>query len=172
MTYCAEGVFRHADQNGRGGILREGWAQHTTVGRGMYHSEINDSPAEPMRFIQMWFFPDVPGLRPSVEQKKVNKADRTNVLFPIVSNSLPGALRIHQDAAVYSSFLQKDRVAELAMTEGRGGYLYVLKGGPVAVNGKKVDTLGAAAITQEPALLIEALQDAELLLVDVPMNNI
>ncbi len=55
VTYCADGEFRHADQNGDGGILRKGWVQHTTVGRGMFHSEINNRPDIPMRFIQMWF---------------------------------------------------------------------------------------------------------------------
>jgi len=32
--------------------------QHTTVGSGMWHSEINNRPDEPMRFIQMWFSPE------------------------------------------------------------------------------------------------------------------
>jgi redox-sensitive bicupin YhaK (pirin superfamily) len=57
VTYCAAGEFRHADENGLGGVLKEGWVQHTTVGRGMCHSEINNLPDQPMRFIQMWFLP-------------------------------------------------------------------------------------------------------------------
>src|SRR5712692_10095506 len=38
VTYCASGEFRHADENGEGGVLKEGWVQHTTVGEGMWHS--------------------------------------------------------------------------------------------------------------------------------------
>jgi redox-sensitive bicupin YhaK (pirin superfamily) len=57
VSYCAGGEFRHADEHGVGSILRKGWVQHTTVGRGMWHSEINNRPDEPMRFIQMWFLP-------------------------------------------------------------------------------------------------------------------
>jgi redox-sensitive bicupin YhaK (pirin superfamily) len=25
VTYCAEGEFRHADENGKGGVLQKGW---------------------------------------------------------------------------------------------------------------------------------------------------
>jgi redox-sensitive bicupin YhaK (pirin superfamily) len=42
VTYCVEGEFRHADQNGKGGILKKGWVQHMTIGKGMWHSEINN----------------------------------------------------------------------------------------------------------------------------------
>ncbi len=50
---------------------------------------------------------------------------------------------------------------------GWGAYLYVLEGGPVEVNGIYVPTLGAAKITDESELEVEAKKDAELLLVDV-----
>jgi Pirin-related protein len=164
-------VFRHADQRGEGGILKKGWAQHTTVGSGMYHSEINDSPDEPMRFIQMWFFPDSPGLKPSVEQKPVEKSERTDRLLSLVSNHAPGALRIHQDVEVFSSFVKNGRSVAHVGKKGRGSYLYVLEGGPVVLNGQQeVPTFGAAVTRSVPELEIQAQgESAELLLVDVPL---
>ena len=171
VTYCAGGVFRHADQRGEGGILKKGWAQHTTVGSGMYHSEINDSPTEPMRFVQIWFRPDTPGLEPAVEQKRVERHERTDRLLPLVSNRAPGALRIRQDVAVYSSYLRDGRSVGHLGKAGRGAYLYVLEGGPVVLNGlKAVPALGAALVVAEPVLEIQAQgESAELLLVDVPL---
>src|SRR4030042_1900309 len=80
VTYCAEGEFRHADEHGVGGILKKGWVQHTTVGKGMWHSEINNRTDAPLRFIQMWFLPSVHGSEPSVEQKAVEQTARTNRL--------------------------------------------------------------------------------------------
>lgn len=172
VTYCAGGVFRHADQHGEGGILEKGWVQHTTVGSGMYHSEINASPDEPMRFIQMWFMPDRPGLMPSVEQKRVQLDERTLRLLPLVSNVAPGALRIHQDVAVYSSHLKDGYSVTHVGRKGRGAYLYVLEGDTVLLNGqKRVPALGAAVAVDEPELVIQAQGDsAELLLVDVPLE--
>jgi hypothetical protein len=168
VTYCAGGVFRHADQRGEGGVLKKGWVQHTTVGSGMYHSEINDRKDEPMRFIQMWIMPDRPGLPPSVEQKRVERAERTSVLLPLVSNRHPGALGIHQDAMVFSSFLRQGHSLIYAIDGNRGLYLYVLEGGPVSIDSHEVPALGAAAITGETGIRIESKGDAEMLLVDVP----
>ena len=90
VTYCAAGEFRHADQHGEGGVLKKGWVQHTTVGRGLFHSEINNLPDQPMRFIQMWFAPLRHGLPPSVQQKQVEREERTNRLLALVSNEDPG----------------------------------------------------------------------------------
>ncbi len=170
VTYCAEGEFRHADEHGVGGVLKKGWVQHTTVGKGMYHSEINNRPDVPMRFIQMWFFPAIQGLNPSVEQKAVEQWERKNQFLPLVSNHNPAALFIQSDAEVYAAFLERDRVVAQPLGEGRGGYLYVLEGGPVHINGSRIPALGAAKIEYESTLQIRGEGDSELLLIDVFMG--
>jgi len=169
VTYCAEGEFRHADERGPGGILRKGWVQHTTVGTGMWHSEINNRPDEPMRFIQMWFYPSKKGLKPSVEQMAVDQKDRTNRFLLLVSNEDSEGLRIYSDARVYSSFLQAGHKVSHGIRASRGAYLYVLEGGPVHVNEQLVSALGAAKITGELEIAAEARRDAELLLVEVSL---
>jgi quercetin 2,3-dioxygenase len=157
VTYCVQGVFRHANQNGAGGILKPGWVQHTTVGSGMYHSEINASLDEPMRFIQPCFLPDRPGPKPAVEQKQVEKAERIDRLLPLVSNRAKGALRIHQDVEVSSTHVRDGLSVAHIGKMGRGVYLYVIDGGPVSPNGRKtVPTLGAAMVIDEPELEIQA----------------
>jgi redox-sensitive bicupin YhaK (pirin superfamily) len=170
VTYCAAGEFRHADEHGKGGVLRKGWVQHTTVGKGMWHSEINNRPDVPMRFIQMWFLPSKHDLEPSVEQKTVEKSERTNRFLPLVSNAHEGALKIFSDAEVYSCFLQSGRSADYPVQSGRGVYLYVLEGGPVKLNGSVVPTLGAVMVTDEQELRASTEEDAELLLVDVSLK--
>lgn len=167
VTYCAGGEFRHADQRGAGGVLKKGWVQHTTVGTGMLHSEINNRPDEPMRFIQMWFLPARHGLEPSVEQKAVERPERTNRLVRLVAPEADGALPIRSPAEVWSAFLEAGQRIEHRPTPGHGVYLYVVEGGPVRVNGSEVPTLGAAKVVGEPWLRIEADGDVELLLVDV-----
>ncbi len=167
VTYCAAGEFRHADDRGRSGILEKGWVQHTTVGRGMWHSEINNRPDRPMRFIQMWFYPARLGLEPSVEQKAVATEARTDRLLPLVSNRDEDALPLAADARVFSSFLHAGRTERYDLENGRGIYLYVLEGGPVSVNKVKVPALGSAMIVEEKTVDITAEQDAELLLVEV-----
>jgi redox-sensitive bicupin YhaK (pirin superfamily) len=170
VTYCAEGEFRHADQRGEGGVLKKGWVQHTTVGKGMYHSEINNRPDIPMRFIQMWFIPSERGLEPAVQQKRVERADRTNRFLSLVSDRDTEALPIRSQAEVYSSYLETDHDESFAPREGWGVYLYVVEGGPVDVNGQTVDTLGAAMVQEESELHVHSEMDAELLLVHVQLR--
>jgi redox-sensitive bicupin YhaK (pirin superfamily) len=141
VTYVAAGEFRHADERGKGGVLKKGWVQHTTVGRGMWHSEINNLPDQPMRFIQMWFYPAKHGLEPSVEQRAIELKDRTDRILPLVSNRDQGALQIVADARC-SGFLHAGKTG-IAILNGLGVYLYVLEG-PMAVNGIPVPALRSA----------------------------
>ncbi len=170
VTYGADGEFRHADQRGRGGILKKGWVQHTTVGKGMFHSEINNRPDIPMRFVQMWYIPSERGLEPSVRQKQVERPARTNRFLPLVSNADATALPIRSAAEVYACYLETDHKADFAPREGWGVYLYVLEGGPVNLNGQTIDTLGAAMVEQEHELQVHSQMDAELLLVHVQLT--
>jgi redox-sensitive bicupin YhaK (pirin superfamily) len=165
VTYCAEGEFRHADEHGKGGVLKQGWAQHTTVGTGMFHSEINNRPDLPMRFIQMWFLPHTPGLKPAVQQKEVEREQRSNCLLPLVSNDDPDSLPIASDGKVYSCFLQKGKTVSYTLPKGHGGYLYMVEGGRISIGDGVLGSLDAAMIVGEATLLLKAQEDAELLLV-------
>ena len=169
VTYCAEGEFRHADEHGQGGILKKGWVQHTTVGNGMWHSEINNRKDEPMRFIQMWFFPSKKELTPSVEQRAVHQKDRTNRFLLLVSNGDADSLKIFSEAKVYSSFLQAGHRVKHEVNANRGVYLYVVEGGPIDVSEHLVSALSAAKITGESEIDVKAEMDAELLLVEVQL---
>ncbi len=169
VTYCAGGEFRHADENGIGHILEKGWVQHTTVGRGMWHAEINNRMDEPMRFIQMWFLPWEEDLDPSFQVKKIEPGERTNRLLALVSNEHEGALPIASDAIIYASFLQAGNSVECELGVGRGAYVYVLEGGPVSLNGFPVPELGAAKVIGGISVLFEATRDTELLAVQVPL---
>jgi hypothetical protein len=170
-TYCAQGEFRHADQDGKGGILKKGWVQHTTVGRGMQHAEINNRQDIPMRFIQMWFFPLTPDLEPSVEQKKVEPQERANRILPLVAEDEPNTLPIRAHARISSCFLQGEWSVQHTIRGGWGTYLAVLEGGPVLLNDKPILPFGAAKCSSIERLTLKAKADAELLLVDVLLNK-
>jgi quercetin 2,3-dioxygenase len=169
VTYVAAGEFRHEDERGLGGVLKQGGVQHTTVGRGMSHAEINNRPDQPMRFIQMWFLPERLDLDPAVQQKAVDRSERTNGFLPLASPQHPGALPLRSDASVFSSFLETGRAISHPLEKGRGMYLYVVDGGPVHVNGQPLPALGAVELSDEPTLRVAADADAELLLIDTKL---
>lgn len=169
VTYIVDGEFRHEDNRGAGCVLRKGWAQHTTAGSGLWHAMINNRVDRPLRFIQMWFYPALDDLNPSVEQKAFAPGDMTGGFLPLVSNRDKGTLPIASDARVYSGFLQTGKTTCYNLVAGHGIYLYVLKGGPVYVNGACVPAFGAAMITEEKKIDVVPEQNAELLLVDVKL---
>lgn len=169
VTYCADGEFRHADESGQGGVLTKGGVQHTTVGRGTWHSEINNRQDAPMRFIQMWFLPSAPGLAPSVEPRVFEPSERRNRLLPLVTDDGEGALLIFADARVYASAPEAGRSVVHDPEPGHGAYLLVLEGGPLEVNGAPVAAFGAARAVQEDRVEVLARGDGEFLLVDVGM---
>jgi redox-sensitive bicupin YhaK (pirin superfamily) len=171
ITYVAAGEFRHEDERGVGGILRQGGVQHTTVGRGMYHSEINNRGDLPMRFVQIWFIPDKLNLAPTVEQREVDRKERTNRWLPLVSSRHPGTLPLRADGAVAAAFLLPGTTIEWPVERGRGLYLYALEGGPVDVAGAPLTALAAAEVRGEGRLAVTSRAAAELLLVDVNLHK-
>ncbi len=170
VTYCVAGEFRHADENGLGGILLPGGVQHATVGTGMWHSELNNRPDEPLRFIQIWFIPLVPDLEPAVQQKQFELDDRAGRWLTLVSNNHPDALPINADAAVYAAHLLAGQRLTVILEEGRGAYLYVLEGGPIHFDGHELPALGAAMIKGREELAVATDDEVELFLVEVALE--
>ncbi|TMI22210.1 pirin family protein [Candidatus Bathyarchaeota archaeon] len=171
VTYVAEGEFRHEDERGKGGVLHKGGVQHTTVGRGMYHSEINNRKDIPMRFIQIWYMPERLNMTPSVEQMEVDRADRTNVWLPLVSKNYEDTLPLRADGAVLASFLQPGHKIDYELRDGHGLYLYVLEGGPVRLGDQLLPEFNAAEIRGQGNITTTAEGDAELLLLEVNLTK-
>jgi quercetin 2,3-dioxygenase len=171
VTYVASGEFRHEDEHGLGGVLHKGGVQHTTVGSGMYHSEINHRADVQLRFVQIWIFPESLDLPPSVEQREVDPSERTDRWLPLVSSRHTNALPLRADAAVLASRLGRASTIEYRLEAGRGLYLYVLEGGPVTVDGQTLPALSAAEIRGEGTVATSAERHAELLLIDVNLRK-
>src|SRR2546425_1256826 len=75
-----------------------------------------------------------------------------------------------QNADVLASFLERRHSLTYEFPNGRGGYLYVVEGGPISLSGASIPEFGAAKITGEDRITITSEVDAELLLVDVALS--
>lgn len=167
VSYCATGEYQFVDDEGNYNTLKKGYAQVVTMGKGMHYREINLRKDMPARVIQMWFLPATMGLTPQMDIKAVERDARTNRFCPLVSNHHQGALRIHQDVAVFAAYLKKETPL-LYQFRARNAYFYVIEGGPVLLNGREIPPFAAAKIENEPLIRVEASADAEVLLVDLP----
>jgi redox-sensitive bicupin YhaK (pirin superfamily) len=167
LTYVVEGTFEHADSLGQDGRLQPGGVQRMTLGSGALHSERNGSKTEPMRFLQFWILPDTPGLEPSLEQRQFTRQDRHNRLLPVIGPEGGDAVTVHQNARVYVAALDPEVEVDHTFDDDRAGYLYVISGA-VQLNDEKLGTGDAAKVYGPERIHIQASEDTELILIDVP----
>lgn len=111
VTWVLSGSLVHQDSQGHNGVIYPGLAQRMSAGRGILHSEKNDSwrlsgsaeHHEPVQFIQMWLQPESTGIDPSYEQRDVNKQLDTGELIVVASgltaDADTAAIRIAQSQA-------------------------------------------------------------------------
>jgi redox-sensitive bicupin YhaK (pirin superfamily) len=102
VTWVLRGSLVHQDSTGHAGVVYPGLAQRMSAGRGVLHSERNDSwrpgderRAEPVRFVQMWVVPDESGIDPGYAQHDVDADLRSGALVPVVSG-----MAAHRDTAI------------------------------------------------------------------------
>jgi redox-sensitive bicupin YhaK (pirin superfamily) len=167
ITYILAGALEHRDSMGTGSIIRRGDAQRMSAGTGVTHSEANPSAEMPVHLLQIWIFPNEQGLQPEYEEKKFSDDEKRNKLRLIVSpDGDEGAVRIHQDAKVYASLLDKSQSVVHTLANGRSAWLQVAAGA-VAVNDVELKQGDGAAISHEAKLSITARDAAEILLFDL-----
>lgn len=169
ITYVVSGQFEHADSLGNDGVLEPGGVQLMRLGSGAEHSERNHSQTEPMEFIQMWIIPRTRGLEPSVEQKQYAERDRLDRLLEIVrpDDRNGEGVAVARDVWIFASRLSPHAGVARALSDGRGGYLYVISGA-LRANEKRLATGDAAYIIGPGELRLGADEASELLLVDTP----
>jgi redox-sensitive bicupin YhaK (pirin superfamily) len=167
VSIVMQGALAHRDSTGGDGVLRRGEVQRMSAGTGVVHSEFNGSDAEPVHFFQIWIMPERGGITPGYEQKLFPDEERRNCLRLVVSpDAADGALKIHQDARLYSSILDEGQRVEHPLDAGRGAWIQVARGS-VEVNGKTLGEGDGAAIEDEQALAIVAKSESEFLLFDL-----
>jgi quercetin 2,3-dioxygenase len=167
ISYVLAGALEHQDSLGNGSIIRPGDVQRMSAGSGVRHSEFNPSQNEPVHFLQIWLLPERAGLAPGYEQKHYPESERRAQLRLIASHEGDeGSVRIHQDARVYASILHSGESLRHTQAPGRHGYLHVARG-ELVLNSDTLLAGDAAAITDEPELLLSTPGMAEFLLFDL-----
>ena len=77
------------------------------------------------------------------------------------------ALHIHQDAAIYVSFLMPGNKVEHKLAKDRKAYVFVIEG-RVKLNNSAMETRDAAKVEGESRLAMQAEKPTELILLDLP----
>jgi redox-sensitive bicupin YhaK (pirin superfamily) len=167
ITYVRQGAITHQDSLGNKGRTEAGDVQVMSAGTGIHHSEYNFEP-ETTKIFQIWIQPVGHGQKPSWGARPFPKHDRSG-RFVTLASGVDGdadALPVRADARVLGASLKAGETAEYRMAEGRHAYL-VSALGSVEVNGVPLAARDGAAIENERVLRVAAIEDAEIVLVDV-----
>lgn len=166
------GALAHRDSTGQSKLIETGDVQIMSAGSGLTHSEFNGSQTEAVNFLQIWVFPKERNISPRYEQKKFHENDRINrwqtVVAPEKDN---GAIWINQEAWFNLSNLQAGETLDYTLKGKRHGvYLFVIDG-KIEAAGEQLNKRDAIGIEDSQQLSIKALEDAQLLLMEVPMAS-
>jgi quercetin 2,3-dioxygenase len=166
-----KGSLEHGDNTGGHGIIQSGEVQIMSAGNGITHSEKNASTTDDVNFLQIWVFPKERNITPRYDQKLFSVADRINKFQTVVSpEKNSGGLWINQDAWFSLGHFNKGAVGEYKLNNPQSGvYAFVIEGS-VTLNGQLLNKRDGLGITETDKLSLTAGEDAEVLLIEVPMN--
>ena len=165
------GALEHGDNTGGHAIIKSGEVQIMSAGSGLAHSEKNASPTDDVNFLQIWVFPKERNIEPRYEQKMFSKTDRMNTIQAVASPGKEnGALWINQDAWFHLADLRKGSKVEYQLHGKQSGvYVFVLEGN-VTAGGQTLNRRDGVGISETEKIEINADSDAEVLIMEVPMN--
>jgi quercetin 2,3-dioxygenase len=168
VTYVLEGALEHRDSMGNGSVIKPGDVQYMSAGRGVTHSEFNASKSEPVHLLQIWMFPREKGLKPAYDQKSFAESERRGKLRLVASpDGREESVAIRQDNELYATLLGAGDVVRHELKPERHAYVQVAKGS-VTLNGQALAEGDGAAISNERALELKGVKDAEVLVFDLP----
>jgi quercetin 2,3-dioxygenase len=170
ITIPIEGDLAHKDSMGNTEVIKFGDIQVMSAGTGIQHSEFNPNHDNQTNLLQIWIFPKYRNVVPRYQQITLNIADRKDKLQQVLSpNPDDDGVWIHQDAWFHMSNLNKgNSVQYYQKKEGNGVYLFVIKG-CVKIDDQELESRDGMGITNFDIITIEATQDAEFLLMEIPM---
>lgn len=151
ITIVLEGELSHADSTGIAEKIRYGEIQKMSAGRGIYHSEFNDSDTETVHLLQIWIIPDQRNIEPSYEKRLFSPEAIKNTLFKIGGKAEGSPVSINQDAELYISSFEKGKEFSYNVEEGRMVYIHAIDGNTLTGLGllKEGDAFG----TDEPGII-------------------
>ncbi len=128
VTWVLDGELEHTDTLGNKGMIYPGLAQRMSAGRGIWHSEINNTNGAPVHFVQMWVLPDTESVDPSYEQLDISTQLDKGGLVPIASGRGDhAAISIRQRGAVlWGGQLKPGEVVKVPDTAF--AHVYIAKG--------------------------------------------
>lgn len=168
-----EGDLEHKDNMGTDAIIKQGDIQVMSAGTGIMHSEYNANKDKPVKFLQIWVFPNKKGVIPRYDQITLDLEDRKNKLQQVLSpNPEDEGVWIHQNAWFNMTSLEAGKSLTYTINDPKNNGVYAfLIDGEATIKGQPLKKRDGFGIWDTDKLDIQADSNTELLLMEVPMEE-
>ena len=164
------GALAHKDSTGNEKIIQSGEVQIMSAGTGLSHSEYNHSKSEKVNFLQVWVMPKKLNIQPRYEQKMFDVTGRLNQFQTVVAPDNEDAVWINQDAWFSLAKIESGQSLTYQLhNENSGIYVFVIEG-KVKISETMLDKRDGMGIYQTNQVIVDASENAEILVIEVPMN--
>ena len=152
-----KGHLQHGDSKKNSRIITVGEIQTMSAGTGIFHSEMNASPVEPVEFLQIWIMPRERNTRPVYQD--------FNIVSP--DGSTPASLL--QDAWFSIGKVEAGKKLGYHTHQSHAGVYIFLIEGEIIVDGEVMKRRDGMGIYDTNNFELETLKDSHILLIEVPM---
>ena len=171
VTIPLSGTLEHKDSMGNIGVIKPNEIQAMSAGSGLMHSEYNHSKTEEINLLQIWVFPKEENIEPRYDQRLFSEEEKKNkfktVVAPVKADDV---MWINQDAYFsLGKFKAGSSVDYTIQHKGNGAYVFIIEG-EAQIESYKLEKRDALGIWEADKFKIDITKDAEILVIDIPMN--
>lgn len=166
-----EGDLEHKDSMGNTTVIRNGDIQVMSAGTGIQHSEYNKNSDHPVKFLQIWLYPNKRNVQPRYDQLTLKREARKNKFQQVLSpNKDEEGVWIYQDAWFHlAEFDTNTKLPYKLKKSGNGIYIFVLSG-EITIENIDLSARDGLGIWDSTELLFHSKSQSEVLVMEVPMS--
>ena len=166
-----EGDLEHKDSMGNTTVIRNGDIQVMSAGTGIQHSEYNKNSDHPVKFLQIWLYPNNRNVQPRYDQLTLKREARKNKFQQVLSpNKDEEGVWIYQDAWFHlAEFDTNTKLPYKLKKPGNGIYIFVLSG-EITIENIDLSARDGLGIWDSTELLFHSKSKSEVLVMEVPMS--
>lgn len=171
ITIPLEGDLEHKDNMGNDAVIQEGNVQVMSAGTGVMHSEMNHRSDRPVKFLQIWMFPNKQNVTPRYDEISIEDINTKNTWGQILSpNKEDEGVWVHQNAWFHLGEFDADQQSTYELKNAENGlYVFVLDGA-VEIGSELLNERDAVGITESKEVKFNFKNKSRLLLMEVPMQ--
>jgi redox-sensitive bicupin YhaK (pirin superfamily) len=171
ITIPLVGDLEHKDNMGNTSVIKHGDVQVMSAGSGIYHSEYNYNADKGLSLFQIWLFPNKKNVEPRYDQVSIREISHENRLYQILSpNKDDQGVWIHQDAWFHLGNFKSHISETYELKRSTNGVYIIVINGEIEINGMLLSKRDAIGIWETEKVEMKTLTNANVLVMEVPMQ--